>query len=200
MLYLLRQLGARIAQFQHGSGDNKLFINCNPAQTAFLDELVFLEVFKTTLKSSVEQYNLIFVYFEGKIAIRTSQGTSTDSVTIDFDLIINMLEPIAKATVLSAINKFDNINTGTGTKYYQLIKPLTTFCHTREKDITIGLAKSDDVACKHVTACYMHTDHEYNQIHLSVIPESYKEKHYWISLTPELLALHFKSNDTDNEI
>jgi hypothetical protein len=196
MLYILRQLGARIAQFQRQTDDNRLFIHCTPEQTAYLNELVFVkECFDTTLKSSVEQYNLLFVYFEGEIGVRTKQSKNTDHVNISFDLILNMLEPVVKATVLSSINQFAQSISEMGTQYYQLIKPLTTFCHTREEEITIGLPKSKDVACKHVTAVSMHTDHEYNQIHLSVIPESHQEKHYWISLTPELLAQHFESND-----
>jgi hypothetical protein len=97
MLYLLRQLGARIADFQKGTGNNILKITFSSRQLSFMSYLWnHVDHFDTTLKSSVEQYGLSLSFSGKELKITTKNKQSLNVINISFDTIIDSLAPNAK--------------------------------------------------------------------------------------------------------
>jgi hypothetical protein len=94
MLYLLRQLGARIADFQKNTGGNNLKIKLAKKQIPLFDFLdSHKDILGTSLKSAIEQYQLEFEHRERTIKVYSKNNHSRHDVNISLDLIIDSLDP-----------------------------------------------------------------------------------------------------------
>jgi hypothetical protein len=107
VLYLLHQLGAHVAQFQKQSGHNTLEISYSDEQANYIGDLIeSVECFNTTLTSSAQKYGRIFLKHMQQTAKHKSnstQPTSSYTITIAFDHIIEKLSPRVKKTLLNNI-------------------------------------------------------------------------------------------------
>lgn len=147
MLYLLRQLGARIAEFQKGSGDNKLNITFDSKQSIFMEFLsAHVDHFDTSLKSSIEQYGLQFIYEHISMQVRSNNKLSSHNVDISLDLIIDMLEPKAREQMHYYILLHQYVNEIT-----DIIQG--TFIHDieRKHNIKLTLNKTQKYFITHIT-------------------------------------------------